>query len=194
VLLPERSSEHLRYAEDERRWSQWMARANEGDAEAYQCLMTEIATCVEAYLRARFGAIEILEDCVQECLLTVHRARHTYDPTRAFRPWLFTLVRHRTIDLLRRRDVRTRASADPERAGETADWSVGDPGAGLEGARLLARLDPSQAEALSLTKFAGYSITEAATRAGVSPSAMKTRVHRGLRAVRKLLEEEGTPT
>lgn len=171
-----------------------MARANEGDAKAYQSLMTEIATCVEAYLCARFGAIEILEDCVQECLLTVHRARHTYDPTRAFRPWLFTLVRHRTIDLLRRSDVRTRTSADPERAGEAADWSVGDPGAGLEGARLLARLDPAQAEALSLTKFAGYSIAEAATRTGVSPSAMKTRVHRGLRAVRKLLEEEGTPT
>ena len=76
---------------------------------------------------------------------------------------------------------------DDEPAHET------DPGAGLEGARLLATLESAYREALVLTKFEGYSLEEAATRAGVSTGAMKTRVHRALRTLQKRLREEGLP-
>lgn len=175
---------------DEARWAGWMARAQAGDAEAYRALMAELGAAIEAYLRARFGDPVFLEDCVQECLLAVHRARGTWDPRRAFRPWLFTLVRHKTIDVLRRRRTRARVVADSERVEREAIAGT-DPGAGLEGARLLARLEPKYREALSLTKLAGYTLPEAAREAGVSTAAMKTRVHRAIRSVRKLLDQEG---
>ena len=41
-----------------------------------------------------------------------------------------------------------------------------------------------------LFKVIGLSIAEAASRLGISESAMKVRVHRGLGAMRKLLETE----
>ena len=66
-----------------------------------------------------------------------------------------------------------------------------DPGDLVDGHSILSRLDPRQREALLLTKFEGCSMEEAASRAGVSRTAMKTRVHRALRAVRKVLEREG---
>jgi len=189
-VLTASRDEQTRWGADEARWSKWMTRAQAGDAEAYRDLMSELGRAIEAYLRARFGDISILEDCVQECLLAVHRARATYDPRRPFRPWLFTLVRHKTIDQLRRRQTRDRVVADSERVAVEPTPSH-DPAAGFEGARLLARLDPKYREALSLTKLAGYSLPEAAREAGVSTTAMKTRVHRALRSVRELLDQEG---
>ena len=74
------------------------------------------------------------------------------------------------------------------------DWAGGpprNPSDGVDAARLLARLDPQQREALELTRYAGYSLAEAAERTGVSMTAMKSRVHRAIRNVRRLLEAEG---
>ncbi len=168
-----------------------MAGAQAGDREAYAKLMAEVADTIERFVRVRFGSTrdpDFLEDCVQEALLTLHRVRHTWDPRLPFRPWLFAIVRHRVIDLLRRRAVRrTEALPSEEPAHEE------EPGAGLDGARLLATLEPAYREAIVLTKLEGYSLAEAATRAGVSTGAMKTRVHRALRTLQKRLREEGLP-
>jgi RNA polymerase sigma-70 factor (ECF subfamily) len=178
-------------SEDEQRWSAWMARAQDGDREAYAKLMAELATVIDAFLRARFGALrgsDFLEDCVQEALLAVHRVRHTWNRGLPFRPWLFAIVRHKVIDLLRRRALR-RVEALP--AEEPAQPS--EPSARLDGARLLAELEPAYREAVVLTKLEGYSLEEAATRAGVSIGAMKTRVHRALRTLQKRLRDEELP-
>src|SRR5688572_26495274 len=94
---------------DEQRWSAWMALAQRGDREAYAKLMAELADVIESFVRARFGgprASDFVEDCVQEALLALHRVRHTFDPRRPFRPWMFAVVRHKVIDLLRRSEVR----------------------------------------------------------------------------------------
>ena len=65
-----------------------------------------------------------------------------------------------------------------------------DPSHALDGAALLAGLDPKYREALVLTKLEGLSTEEAAARAGVTANAMKTRVHRAIRAVQKRLRAE----
>jgi len=167
-----------------------MGLACQGDSEAYADLMHEIARAVEAYLHARFGPSDQLEDCVQEALLAVHRARHTWDPQRPFRPWLFTIVRHKTIDHFRRARARAGEQAAGEGLARLADPAGVDPGRGVDGARILARLSPEHRQALALTKLAGYSLAEAALATGVSQTAMKTRVHRALRSVRRLLAHE----
>lgn len=176
--------------EEERRWSAAMARALAGDGEAYAKLMAELADVVEAYLRARFGAVresDFLEDCVQEALLALHRVRHTWDPRRPFRPWMFAVVRHKVIDLLRRREVRR---TEPDASEQAADRER-DPAQRIDGARLLEALEPGEREALVLTKLEGYSLEEAAARAGVSLAAMKSRVHRAVQRVQRRLREEG---
>ena len=79
-----------------------MAAAHRGDKRLYERLLRETAIAIDRYIRRRFGALSFVDDCVQECLLAIHNARHTYNPERPFRPWLFALVRNKTIDLLRR--------------------------------------------------------------------------------------------
>ena len=167
-----------------------MRLALDGDREAYRKLMTELGGAIEAYLRGRFGSFggaDLVEDCVQESLLAIHRARQTWDPRRPFRPWLFTIVRHKAIDLLRRERVRR---TEPIEDVDAPAAPPVEPSARLDGARLLEDLEPKYREALVLTKLEGYSIQDAARRAGVSVPAMKTRIHRGLKAVQKRLRAE----
>ena len=176
-----------RWAADERRWSELMAAAHRGDSRAYATLLTELADAIQRYVERRFGPLTFIEDCVQECLLAIHNGRHTYDPKRRFRPWLFTIVRNRTIDLLRSA-YGGRELADTMSA-ETTSLAAG-PVEELEAGELLSRLEPAQRHALTLTKVCGYSLAEAAERAGVSESAMKSRVSRALRAAAELLQQE----
>ena len=135
------------------------------------------------------AAIDMLEDCVQECLIAIHKARHTYDPGRPFRPWMFTLVRHRMIDLLRKRNCRIQTAAGSEHA----ELDLGDPDHILrliDGVRVLESLQPDYREAVTLTKYAGMTTLEASRWLGISESAIKARLRRGLSAIQRQLETE----
>jgi RNA polymerase sigma-70 factor, ECF subfamily len=177
---------------DEQRWATWMACAQGGDLANYAQLLREVGAVIETYIRVRFGTIDALEDCVQECLMAVHAARHTYDPQRLFRPWLFTIVRHKTIDQLRQRQ--TWLSALQTLA--TTEGAVSDPEHSLrmlDGVRILERLSPDHREMITLAKYAGYTTAEAALWLGITESAAKARLQRALVAIRKALDSEGLP-
>jgi RNA polymerase sigma-70 factor (ECF subfamily) len=187
--LDERDLPGRERGEEDARWSAWMARANAGDADAYAKLLEEIGAAIEGYLRRRFGGSDFIDDCVQECLLAIHRARATYAPARRFRPWMFTIVRHKAIDQLRRRGTRQRYEAQ-EDSGVGAAAPMADPTAALQAAEALQGLAGVYRDALILTKLQGHSLDEAARHAGVSVTAMRSRVHRGIRQVRRHLARE----
>lgn len=180
------------YAQDEQRWSEYMIRAHQGDRAVYERLLTELGNAIEVYVRVRFGNLSMLEDCVQESLLAIHKARHTYDQDRPFRPWMFTIVRHRTIDVLRR-DSACAAVSVPA----IDELGSDDPTNALlkliDGVRILEGLSPDHREALILTKYGGYTTAEAAATLGISESAIKARLHRALRTIHRQLDREELP-
>lgn len=173
------------YEQDEARWASLMCAAQQGDQASYRRLLTEIGEAVSRYLSARFGPVDMLEDCVQEVLMAVHQGRHTYDPRKPFRPWLFTIARHKAIDALRKQSARREAPV--EAAGELATAEEHDH---LDGGRLLGKLSGPYREAVTLTKIAGLSNAEAAARLKISESAVKLRVHRGVNRLKRLMEAE----
>src|SRR6266404_4990198 len=63
-------------------WSKLMARAQEGDREAYRTLLQEIEPYIRSVSTRCFRQAIDVEDAVQDVLLTVHAIRHTYDPIR----------------------------------------------------------------------------------------------------------------
>ena len=174
--------ERERREADEARWSQWMTEAQAGNAGSYEQLLAELVPVVRGYLYTRFGAYDALDDCVQECLLAVHQARHTYDGRRPFRPWLFAIVRNRTIDVLRKTRKQVELS---EQVASVEDWSHD-----IDSHRLLAKLSRSLRETVMLTKLIGLSTAECAARQGISESLVKVRVHRGIRQLKSLWEAE----
>src|SRR5262245_40521145 len=88
----------------EERLAGLMRAAQEGDSDAYQALMQELARLVRGVVRRRraFLAVEDVEDLVQEVLLSVHSVRGTYNPGRPFLPWLLAIAHNRMVDAARR--------------------------------------------------------------------------------------------
>ena len=174
---------------DDKRWSSLMASAQQGSERDYQQLLSELADVIHHFLISRFGQHHFIEDCVQESLIAIHRARHTYNPDRAFRPWMFAIVRNRSVDFLRSEKPQ-RYSAGPTESNDEPGYEP-DQLMPIDLAKSLSRLNPDYCEALTLIKYIGLSIDEAANWAGVSDTAMKTRVSRAVKVLRKQLQNEG---
>ncbi|WP_206486190.1 sigma-70 family RNA polymerase sigma factor [Thalassotalea sp. G2M2-11] len=177
---------------DSTRWSALMVKAQAGSEHDYQQLLTELANVIHAYLRKRFGNQLFLEDCVQESLLAIHNARHTYDPNRPFRPWLFTIVRHKVIDFLRHKDACQRIVEQQRQVQEVL--AQGNQAHAVEDSMsndsLLDALSSQQREVLTLTKMLGFTSAETAKQLGISESAVKVRVHRAINKLKQILEAE----
>lgn len=177
-------------ATDPAEWPGLMARAQAGDSLAYRRLLDGIAPLLRGVARRALREAADVEDTVQDILLTVHKARHTYDPARPFRPWLLAIARHRIVDRLR---TRGRIAAN-EIALEIAHLGVAaedpPPGGGLDGRVLqsgLSALPIRQREAVTLLKLEDLSLAEASARSGQSIAALKVATHRGIRRLRGLL-------
>ena len=63
-----------------------MARAQQGDQRAYEELLQLLARDARGFVGRRVGWTDWVEDVVQDALLAVHRARHTYDGAGPSRP------------------------------------------------------------------------------------------------------------
>jgi len=177
------------YTADDERWSALMASAQSGHQEDYRCLLAELSLVITRYLVSRLGPHQFVDDCVQEALIAIHQARHTYDPRRRFRPWLFAIVRHKAIDALRRQRTQNNAIESYREAGR-GELAVGSVEDDVSGAGLLDSLSAQHREAITLTKIVGLSTAEAAARLAISESALKVRVHRAVGRLKQLLEAE----
>ena len=87
--------------DDARRYA-WMAAAQAGDQAAYGALLRDCVGVIEKVARRQSVPADRIDDVVQETLLTVHRTRQTYDPTRSFTAWLRVLAERRAVDLRRK--------------------------------------------------------------------------------------------
>jgi RNA polymerase sigma-70 factor (ECF subfamily) len=65
-----------------------MAAAQAGDRVAYETLLRECVSFIAGVARRQGVRRDGIDDVVQEVLLTVDRARATYDPRRSFDAWL----------------------------------------------------------------------------------------------------------
>ncbi|WP_448659632.1 sigma-70 family RNA polymerase sigma factor [Sphingomonas sp. CJ99] len=163
-----------------------MALAQGGDRAAYRDVLAASQRWLERHFARRI-APALIDDLVQDTLMSVHRKRATYDPARPYLPWLAAIARYRWVDQLRR----------GYRADETelpADLSVGDHEDAVTAAigidRLLAMLPPGQALVIRLVKIDGLSVAEAAEQAGQSVPLVKVNIHRGLKRLAALIESE----
>ena len=172
-------------------WSSLMARAQEGDRDAYRQLLREVAGYLRALAARHLREPADIEDAIQDTLLTVHAIRHTYDPNRPFGPWLVAIARRRIVDLLRRQGrLRSRETPlVPEHETFAAPEANFPAVLGDEQAlqRAIARLPEGQRQAITLLKLKEMSLKEAAAVSGFSVGALKVASHRAVKTLRKLL-------
>jgi RNA polymerase sigma-70 factor (ECF subfamily) len=162
-----------------------LARGLAGDALAYHAFLKELSGHLRAFFRKQLVRLpDEVEDLVQESLLAVHIQRHTYDPAQPLAPWLYALARYKLVDLLRRR-ARTDLLNDPlDEDNEALGASDSDAAeARRDIAKLLQGLPDRQRLPILYVKLEGLSVADTARRTGMSESAVKVGVHRGLKAL-----------
>jgi RNA polymerase sigma factor (sigma-70 family) len=192
----ERTGETSRAVRD-RDWSHLMARAQDGDRQAYRTLLEDVVPYLRALAARCFKEPGDVEDAVQDVLLTVHAVRHAYDPRRPFGPWLVAIANRRIIDQLRRqmraraREIELTASHEAFSAHQT-NLPAGSDANAIDAAALhkaIEHLPPDQRQAISLLKLREMSLKEAALASGRSISALKVATHRAVKSLRKLLRQ-----
>jgi RNA polymerase sigma factor (sigma-70 family) len=160
-----------------------------GDAGAYHEFLQALSAHLRAFLRRRLQRWpDEVEDLLQEALLAVHNQRHTYDTDAPLTAWVHAIAKYKMIDWLRRREGREMLN-DPltdatEQAAElfsSADADAAEARRDLD--QLLAQLPTQQRMTIVHTKLEGLSVRETAELTGMSESAIKVAVHRGLKAL-----------
>jgi len=171
-------------------WPALMQAAQNGDAVAYRRLLGEISPVIKRFLRSRLFSDTALDDLLQEILLAIHTARHTYRPEQPFQHWMFGIARHKLIDYFRKQG---RLNAR-EVSGDDLVTFMADPANTPEEAlsykdirQALTQLPDKQRRVMVLTKIEGYSMAETAAKLGMSETAVKVTAHRAYKRLKEWL-------
>ena len=137
------------------------------------------------------GDLGDAEEVVQEAFLAAWRSGHTYDATRgSTHTWLLSMVRNRSIDVLRarkRRPVQPLAEGvDPPDASDVPAEAVSNVDAQAARAAMDA-LPPEQKQVIELAYFAGLSHSEIAAQLAAPIGTVKGRIRLALDRLRTLM-------
>lgn len=132
----------------------------------------------------------MVEDVVQDTLLTIHRLRHTYDPARPMLPWIAAIGTARAIDALRKAGrSRRREVADDVAIAAAFDVEAADPAevfdAEREVDRLLGKLPQRQRTIVEMVKLREMTLEDAGRESRMSVSAVKSVLHRAFTKLRE---------
>ncbi|MBN9064009.1 MAG: sigma-70 family RNA polymerase sigma factor [Rhizobiales bacterium] len=172
--------------------------ALDGDAIAYRRFLDLIGPRLRAFLRGQLGRAgdrdhTEAEDVLQETLLALHLSRHTYDRAAPVSAWAFAIARYKLVDHLRRSRRHT-GHAPIEDAEEAL--AVSDSGASearLDLGRALSNLPERTRNLIEQVKIHGSTIAEAASSVGMTETAAKVAMHRGLKAMARSLTRRRAP-
>ncbi len=165
-----------------------MTLAQQGDTQAYNRLLSSLVPYIRNFCIKKVSYLNIAEDVVQESLISLHKYRHTYDGSKPFKPWLHTIVKCKAIDAVRSRhrvisnelqneDGLSQMSAPEHKVTE-----------GMDVLELLKKIPEEFRTPIELMKLQSLSVDDVATKLQLSPSAVKMRVHRGLKLLKEIAE------
>ncbi len=173
---------------DNRALAGYLARVAAGDRAGFGMLYHLTSARMWSVIRRMVVYRQPAEDVLQETYLTIWRKAHLFDPAVGeAMGWMTTIARHRAIEWLRQpvnaaqRSSSTTDAAEEATAQDQAEQTV------LFG-ELLGRLPREQRESLFLVYFYGMTQEEVSSALDVPLGTIKSRVRRGLIALKDLLE------
>jgi RNA polymerase sigma-70 factor (ECF subfamily) len=174
--------------------SKLLEAAQEGNKDAYKKFLVEVSVLLEAFLVKRMNDSQMVEDVLQDSLLAIHRARHTYLPDRPVGPWLYAICRHRMMDhyrkCRRRERIESFCESDATCFGLSADARETNretDNSGESALDLLDQVSQKQRQVIELLKMGDLSVREVSAQTGMSESAVKVTAFRGYEAIRRFL-------
>lgn len=180
-------------SEIELRLTSLLAQSLEGDKAAYRIFLHDLSGHLRARLRKKLRRADAdIEDLVQEILIAVHKGLDTFRPDVPLTAWISAIVRYKVADYHRtyfRRDSLHEPLDDDGGLFVDSSSEISDARRDVE--QLLATLPMGQRLSIVQTRLWGMSVAEAASSTGLSESAVKVGVHRGLKALAAKIRGKG---
>jgi RNA polymerase sigma-70 factor (ECF subfamily) len=158
-------------------------------SEAARAALVGLLPRLRAYARTLEPSAAAADDLLQDAVVRALAARPP--PSEELAPWLFTVLRNRFLNLVRRRRVEARADA----LMQLAPPALAEPADSLTHTRELlqamATLPAAQREALVLIGAHGFAYDQVARITGVPVGTVKARVARGRAALAQRLHGAG---
>lgn len=164
----------------------------DGDMDAYRTLIERYHDDLLRFLTRLVGERAGAEDVFQDTFLQIHQSAHTFDTSRRFRPWLFTIAANKGRDWLRKKNRHRAVELSAPIGGRDGTTSFVDllevdvpsPDAAMDAVeqdalvqRALARLQPALREILLLAYFQRLSYQQIADDLGIPLGTVKSRMH-----------------
>jgi len=167
-----------------------MRQSLDGDQRAYAELLRETSRFLRPFLAKRLSFTNEVDDLLQEILLSIHKARHTYDGNRPYKPWAYAIAKFRLQDYLRAHYAdQLHHAEDYDELEESLQEPVTETDFSYESiSGEVQKLPEKQAIILQLMHQDGYTAKEVAEKLGMNESAVKVAAHRAYKVLRSKLE------
>ncbi len=168
-----------------------MRQSLNGDKRAYAEILRETSRFLRPFLANRLSFTNEVDDLLQEILLSIHKARHTYDGNRPYKPWVYAIAKFRLQDYLRAHYADQMHHADDLSGLEDyLHENVTESAISYESiSGEVEKLSQKQATILQLMHQEGYTAKEVAEKLGMNESAVKVAAHRAYKILRQKLEK-----
>lgn len=173
-----------------------VTRLRSSDADAFDDVYAAFNTRLFTFLVRLSRRRDVAEDLLEETWMRLVRHAPRLQPDTRLGPWLFTVARNLHLSY-----VRSRLLEDSVADGLMSLWPVSlDHSSPFEETaahelerrleHALATLPVAAREVLLLVAVAGFEPTDAADVCGVTPQALRQRLHRARQALARALERE----
>lgn len=160
-----------------------------GDLDAFEMLFRRHQSEVYGWIVRIVGDPAVAEDLTVETFWRIYRAHARFDPVRSFGPWARRIATNTALDHLKTARTETNLPDD------LPSPPLPDPGISEElrrkTARAFRRLSPKLQVTATLALIEEQPYKEIAEALGISTGAVKVRVFRALRLLRKELKRQG---
>ncbi|MFG0305843.1 MAG: RNA polymerase sigma factor [Phycisphaerales bacterium JB040] len=170
----------------------------DGDDGAFRTLIQRYHADLLRFLTRLTGDQALAEDLFQDTFLQVHQSAASFDTSRTFRPWLFTIAANKARDELRKRSRRRTLELSAPVGGSESDGAtfvdlmqidIPSPEEITDTAerdqmvqRALNALSPTLREILLLAYFQRLSYQQIADDLGIPLGTVKSRLHAAVAA------------
>ena len=166
-----------------------MKQAQKGDQKAYAQLLLKLTPILRAFVSNKLLGHYDSEDVVQEILLSIHKASHTYHPGYSFKNWFFAIARYRIADHLRSFYADQFNRVNAKMTDIDVDDLMDENNVTKEHEnheqlnRFLQTLPQKQRQVLCMMRIEGHSVKTTAEMLYMSESAVKVTAHRAMKAL-----------
>jgi RNA polymerase sigma-70 factor (ECF subfamily) len=165
----------------------------QGDVDAFEALFRQHQRAVYGWILRITRNPAMAEELTVESFWRIYRAHARFEPAQGFEGWARRIATRAALDWLRTK--RAESELSMEECGEVAAPVETDPAVTAEIHRKTAlafgRLPPKLRIAATLAVIEEQPQKDVAAALGISVAAVKVRVFRALRLLRKDLEEQG---